>query len=295
MSTEHSDHVASAAPRPASDDYVLGRSPRELDRLDRQGALYRPFTRELLLAAGIGLGDRVLDLGSGSGDVSFLAHELVAPLGADEPGEVVGVELDAATAEAARARAERRGFDRVRFRVAPLDAHLDEPPFDAIVGRFILMHQRDPAAALRRALIHARPGAAVAFLESSMTSLIDGVHSRPFSGLYERIVRWKGAVVAGCGGDLGAGLRLREIMLAAGLPSPSLRFHAHLEGGSDSSWYAFIEESVRSMLPQAERLGIEGFTEMEVDGLADALRAETVAANGVLVGWPVVAAWSRVP
>jgi ubiquinone/menaquinone biosynthesis C-methylase UbiE len=294
MNTEPSDSAEPVAVHPESSDYVLGRSPRELDRLDRQGALYRAFTRELFVAAGIGPGDRVLDLGSGSGDVSFLVHELVAPRGDGPRGEVVGVDLDAETVAGARARADLRGLDRVRFRVARLDSPLDEPAFDAVVGRFVLMHQRDPAASLREALQHARSGAAVAFLESSMTSLLEGVHSRPRSPLYDRIVRWKSAVVAGCGGDLEAGLRLREVMTAAGLPSPTLRFQAHLEGGPDSEWYAFIEESVRSMLPQARRLGIDGFTEVEVAGLADALREETVAAGGVLVGWPVVAAWSRV-
>ena len=55
------------------------------------------FTRELFEAAGIGAGDRVLDLGSGSGDVSFLVHELVAPPGVDDPGEVLGADLDPAT------------------------------------------------------------------------------------------------------------------------------------------------------------------------------------------------------
>jgi ubiquinone/menaquinone biosynthesis C-methylase UbiE len=284
-----------APPRPDSADYVLGHDPRELDRLDRQGALYRRFTYELFIEAGLKPGDRVLDLGSGSGDVSFLAHEIVAPAEGDARGEVLGLELDEDTVAAARARAERKGLDRVRFRTTRLESALDEEPFDAVVGRFILMHQRDPAAALRSALAHARPGAAVAFLESSMTSLMDGVHSRPVSPLYDRIVRWKGEVVSGCGADLEAGLRLREVFIGAGLPAPVTRFHAHVEGGPDSPWYDYIEESVRSMWTQAERLGVSGFTKAEVDGLAAALRAETVASGGVLIGWPVVAAWSRVP
>lgn len=339
---------------------MLGHTPRELDRLDRQGALYRDFTRALFVEAGLRPGMRVLDLGSGSGDVAFLAHDLVAPVGAPGPtgrsggagagprGEVVGVERDPSTVEAARARAAAKGYDRVRFVVgglgdsvdaasvdagsleaapvdagsvdagsadaapvdaAPVDAGpldaapfdtapfdaapFDAAPFDAVVGRFILMHQTDPAAVLRAALAHAKPGAAVAFVESSMTSLTEGVHSRPFSPLYDRIVRWKSAVVGGSGADLEAGLRLRRVFLDAGLSEPVVRFHAHVEGGADSPWYAYIQESVTSMLPRALELGIEGFDAESAATLADDLRAETVASGGVLVGWPVVTARAR--
>lgn len=293
----------SGALRPNAEGYVLGHSARELDRLDRQGALYRDVTRQAFVEAGLRPGLRVLDLGSGSGDVAFLAHELVAPMarfgergaGAGLRGEVVGVERDPATVEAARARAERRGLDRVRFVVGGLDGPLDEPAFDAVVGRFILMHQSDAAAVLRDALVNARPGAAVAFVESSMTSLTEGVHSLPFSPLYDRVVRWKSAVVGGSGADLQAGLRLRRVFLDAGLCEPVVRFHAHVEGGGDSPWYDYIQESVTSMLPRARELGVEGFDEASVATLADDLRAETVASGGVLVGWPVVAAWSRTP
>jgi hypothetical protein len=48
------------------------------------------------------------------------------------------------------------------------------------------------------------------------------------------------------------------------------------------------------MLPQARALGIEGFDEASADTLADRLREEVVALRGVLLNWPVVAAWARV-
>jgi tRNA A58 N-methylase Trm61 len=74
----------------ASDDaseYVLGHSARELERLRRQAELVNPNTRQYLIEAGIAPGMRVLDVGSGAGDVAFLAAELVGP-----SGQVVGVD-----------------------------------------------------------------------------------------------------------------------------------------------------------------------------------------------------------
>jgi SAM-dependent methyltransferase len=267
--------------------YVLGHTSRELDRLDAQGALYRDVTRGALVEAGVAQGMRVLDLGSGSGDVAFLAAELVGPT-----GYVVGLERDPGTVEAARRRTDARGVSNVAFRLQALDRPVDGEPFDAVVGRFILMHQTDPAATLAAALGNARTGAAVAFVESAMVALQGGAHSYPHSPLYDQIVAWKCAVVGGAGADLAAGLKLRRVFLDAGLPEPVTRLHARVEGGPDSPLYAYMAESVRSMLPQARRLGVAGFDEAAVDTLAHRLRDEVVAGGGVLVAWPVVAASS---
>ena len=67
--------------------YVLGHSERELDRLTVQARLKDPMTRQFLREAGIVSGMRVLDVGSGAGDVALLAAELVSG-----SGKVVGVD-----------------------------------------------------------------------------------------------------------------------------------------------------------------------------------------------------------
>ena len=61
--------------------YVLGHSDRELERLRRQAQLIDPITLQFLTEAGIGNGMRVLDVGSGAGDVAFLAANLVGRAG----------------------------------------------------------------------------------------------------------------------------------------------------------------------------------------------------------------------
>ena len=68
-------------------DYALGNSDAEYDRLIRQAARLSPFTERFLLEAGIAPGQRVLELGSGIGDLAMLVAHIVGP-----GGEVVGVE-----------------------------------------------------------------------------------------------------------------------------------------------------------------------------------------------------------
>jgi len=68
--------------------YLLGHSDFELQRLSRQGQVLGPTTREWFQTAGMAPGMCVLDVGSGMGDVAFLAADLVGP-----SGEVVGTDV----------------------------------------------------------------------------------------------------------------------------------------------------------------------------------------------------------
>ena len=132
--------------------YALGHSQQELDRLVFQGRFIGDLTAHVLRLAGLGSGMRVLDVGSGAGDVAMVAADIVGP-----GGHVVGIDRDAAGLELARHRADQQGCGRwITFTASQLDAFASEEPFDAIVGRFILMYQPDAAATLRSSTPKAR-------------------------------------------------------------------------------------------------------------------------------------------
>ena len=271
-----------------SDHYLLGHTPHELHRLDVQGDLYRETTTNAFRAAGIGPGSHVLDIGCGTGDVSMTAATLVGP-----EGRVLGIDRGPVALDAARTKAHQAGLKNVSFAVSEI-TDFDQPAtFDALVGRFVLMHQPDPAATLRSIAPAVKPGGVVVFVESFMELLRTGGHSEPYSPLYDTIVRFKCDVVRGAGADLGAGGRLRSTFLRAGLPEPSCRLEARLEGGPDSPYYEYVAASVRSMLPEARRIGLDTFGEADADAIADRLRDEAMRLQTSLVVWPVVTAWVR--
>ena len=78
-------------------DYFAADRAAEDERLLAQSGLIDPLTKRLLESAGLAPGMRVLDLGSGAGNVARLAAELV---GSD--GAVLGVEKDSEVVELAR-------------------------------------------------------------------------------------------------------------------------------------------------------------------------------------------------
>lgn len=88
--------------------YILGYSDHELGRLRRQATVIDPITRRFFTAAGIAPGMRVLDVGSGAGDVSLLLADLVGP-----DGQVVGTDLNAVAIDHARTRVVERDVAKV--------------------------------------------------------------------------------------------------------------------------------------------------------------------------------------
>jgi ubiquinone/menaquinone biosynthesis C-methylase UbiE len=168
-------------------EYALGHSSRELDRLAFQGSVFAPFTLQLFAQAGIKPGMRVLDVGSGSGDVSFLVADLVG-----EDGHVFGVDRSAEAVQRARARAIRRNYPNVSFVLGDSSAMPFDQPFAAIVGRFVLMYQDDPVWSLREITKHLRANGLVVFQELDSSAC----RSCPAVPVFDEAARWLGEAFA---------------------------------------------------------------------------------------------------
>src|SRR6516164_3044432 len=97
------------ANRPST-EYPLGSADDEHERLIRQAIRLESCTGRFFSAAGIAEGQRVLDMGSGVGDVAMLVARMVGP-----SGQVVGVERDSRSLARARARVTAAGLHNVSF------------------------------------------------------------------------------------------------------------------------------------------------------------------------------------
>src|SRR5262249_16516875 len=148
-------------------NYLLGSSDAEHERLIRQARHFAPFTERFFREAGIGPGQRVLDLGSGVGDVAMLVGKLVG-----RSGEVVGVERDERSFARAKARVKEARKDNVSFIRCDVTQVPADKSFDAVVGRFILQFVPNPVDVLRSVVRLLKPGGVVAFQEPCFAAFI---------------------------------------------------------------------------------------------------------------------------
>ncbi|MFP2899944.1 class I SAM-dependent methyltransferase [Corallococcus sp. 4LFB] len=271
----------------ATADYALGHEDRELQRLMLQAQVYAPLTEGVLRGAGLKPGMRVLDVGCGVGDVSFLAAELVGPT-----GQVVGVDREARVLTWARQRAEAQCLAHVRFQQGSLESLPVDRPFDAIVCRLVLMYQPDPISFVRRMAEHLRPGGVMALHELELAAM--GL-THPKLPLFSRIWGWMLPTCERLGIKVHMGMELVSTLRRAGLVVDDGVIGGRLGVTADAEPTQALVETVRTLLPHMERLGVALAMEVDIDTLAARLTAELRANGGVLVPSLMVGAWGHRP
>jgi SAM-dependent methyltransferase len=267
-------------------DYVLGHSERELSRLKAQARFLEPVTRQFFHEAGIDQGMRVLDIGSGAGDVAFLAAELVGA-----SGEVTGTDVAAAAVAAATRSAKARGLASVSFREGTASELEFDRPFDAIVGRYVLLFQADPAAFVRKVARHVRPGGLIVFHEPDWV----GARSIPTAPTYDRCCAWIRETFRRAGTDSNMSGRLFTTFVHAGLGAPQMRMQTFIGGGVASDIFLrAVADLVRTLVPSMEQHGVATALDVDVETLAERLVREAAENQSVIVGRAEIGAWTCV-
>jgi SAM-dependent methyltransferase len=263
-------------------DYPLGSGDEELARLELQGRLLSPATRMIFAQAGIRPGMRVLDLGCGAGDVVFVAADLVGP-----SGSVVGVDRSPQALGQARLRSEQRGLAQVRFVQGDVHDPVPGGPFDAIVGRLVLMYVPDPAAVLRRQATVLRAGGLVVPIEMDEAT----GRSLPATPLVSQAEAWLVEAFAK-GGIPTVGPRLWAILEEAGLrPLGMIGIQPHF-GPGDPDYVAELAGVIRTSAQLIERTGVATAEEIGVETFAQRVRDELQTYSAVGAYPMLLGAWA---
>jgi SAM-dependent methyltransferase len=231
-----------------SHEYELGHSDWELERLRRQARLIDPFTRQFFQDAGVSAAMKLLDVGSGAGDTALLAADIVGDL-----GEVVGFDKSPVAVAAAQNRIKGLGRRNISFRQEALDGAEFVGKFDAIVGRYVLMFNPDPAGMLKPLVRLLRPGGVIVFHEVDW----NGCRSYPIAPLYDRCRDWIVQTFEKVGTNPYMGQTLHAAFVGAGLPPPSMAIRALVGGPRDSAnGCDLIAELAITMAPAMEEQGV---------------------------------------
>jgi SAM-dependent methyltransferase len=140
----------------------------------------RAHHERLRAAAAIGRGDRVLDIGCGTGQSTRDAAR------AADPGRVLGVDVSAASLERARERTAAARLENVTYEHGDAQTHPFAPGgFDVAISRFGVMFFSDPLAAFANVARALRPDGRLVLLvwqpreRNAWASAIDGAICGP--------------------------------------------------------------------------------------------------------------------
>lgn len=193
--------------RPA-EEYTLGGSAAEQQRLRQQLAVLRAHSTDLLDRVILPPGGSALDLGCGPAGILDLLSARAGP-----DGQVTGVDADAGHAGAARVFADQHGLANVHIVIA--DARHTGMPgstFDLVHTRLVLANIARPGEVVTEMARLAKPGGWVAALEPDLLGLCYPSHPA--------VDRLTELFVAACrqeGADPHLGRRLPHLFRAAGL------------------------------------------------------------------------------
>jgi ubiquinone/menaquinone biosynthesis C-methylase UbiE len=192
-----------------SQDYPLGGTQTESDRLVLQADRWAPKTNWLLDQIGIQPGWRAVDIGCGPIGILNLLSERVGPTGA-----VVGLEREQRFAEMARAEIARRELANVTIMQADaLNTGLEKGVFDLAHERLVLINVSDRKAFLKEMLSLLRPGGTIALEDVDTVSWL----CQPEHPSWDVLLNAFHSVFHAAGGDRFIGRKLPVLLRAVGV------------------------------------------------------------------------------
>ena len=263
---------------------LSGRGPEAYERYIAQPFL-TPCAPDLIEAAAVTAGDRVLDIACGTGAVARSAARRVGAT-----GQVVGMDLNTGMLDFARLRVQQDPEAAIEWRpsdVAALDA--PDTSFDVVLCQQGMQFFPDKAAALREMFRVLVPGGRVAF------SVLRAIHYNPYQqAVADALARHVGpnvATVIHTPFALDDATTLRHLTTTAGFRDvhiqiaikvcrhPSLQelVPGYLAATPAADTVAALDDSVQAAIVQDVQAALQAY--MDDDGLAVPLDFHVVTAQ----------------
>jgi hypothetical protein len=124
---------------------------------------------------------------------------------------------------------------------------------------------------------------------------VPGRTTVPARPLFETVIGWIDLTLARTGVDTRMGMGLSDAFRRAGLPAPEVRVEPLLLVGDDAAYIRWAVETLRTVLPLVEPLGVATPAAVDIATLADRLDDEGRAAGGAAMPCMLGTAWARLP
>lgn len=133
-------------------NYVLGTTSEEIERLKIQSSLFEPLAKDSLSKAGIRNGMACADVGCGSGEVTRLIGKMVG-----KTGRALGIDINHDYIKYCDTITKEKNISFVCNDITKSKDLFDET-FDIVYSRFMFVHLHDKMSALRHMIRLAKKG-----------------------------------------------------------------------------------------------------------------------------------------
>jgi SAM-dependent methyltransferase len=239
----------------------------------------------LFREAGVGPGQRVLDVGSGLGDVSMLVARLIGP-----SGQVVGVDNDTSTIAKAKDRVAKAGFQNVGFTESDVGHIPSGETFDSIVGRLILEFLPDPGAVVKSLVGLLRSGGVLAIQDACWGPLLQLSADLPIRSKCATLIY---QAFQSSGANMDMKLVLYRTFQGAGLPAPTMKIEVPVGSNPDLTRWTY--DLFCSLVPRMRQHNLPIDEVGDISTLQERLDAELATARMFAATIGLVGAWSRKP
>lgn len=218
----------------SQDHYIHGYSEIEQKRLSNLNDL---LNTRCLTKLHPHAGQKVLDVGSGLGQLTAQVAEIVKP-----GGQVIGVEID--VRQLSKARAESVKSSLVEFRQGsaynlPL-SDLEWGAFDLVYTRFLLEHVKHPEQVVGQMVAATKPGGRVVLMDDDHAHFQLYPNSAGFNNIWTAYMRSYDRI----GNDPFVGRRLASLLHSAGLKQINNDFIFFGCTSSDPLFTGFVENII---------------------------------------------------
>jgi ubiquinone/menaquinone biosynthesis C-methylase UbiE len=267
-----------------ANEYLMGRTSAEYQRLRAQAAVWEPSTLRALDAIGISEGMNCLDAGSGPGEVMRLLGTRVGPT-----GHVTGVDVDATIGEETLNILNATVGDQFSFQALDLETATDFPnaPYDLVYARLTIIHMKNPLATLSRLWDLVKPGGFLLIQDYDMTY----THIYPSLWAFGEFQNVLFHTFDAGGKDYRIGSRMPRLFVEAGIGEPI---------GTDvygilqplQRIYPMLLAVYQSLLPIALKVGVT--TEEQSARFLRELPEYANCGDYYTGGWPLmIATWKQ--
>ncbi len=240
-------------------NYVLGSTSDEIQRLKIQSSLFEPLTRDSLLKGGIQKGMRCCDVGCGPGEVTRMMGGMIG-----KSGKAVGFDINKNYIKYCKASTKQKNVSYVCDNIIT-SKNLPSETFDIVYSRFMFVHLSNKVNALRHMVRLAKKGGTIIVQE--LDHAPDSWLSYPKRKSVDTLRKIYVKLVKHAGGDPYSGRKLYKMFVDQHLISTIESYSPCLVMGREP-FNSLGWKIAQSLQPQILSLGLMGKKEFD-DMVAD--------------------------